>query len=209
MKKLKFIHITKTGGSSIEECAFKKHIYYGIYDNEYNKNNINNGIKTDFGEISRWHVLFPLNNIEYKQKYDWFMVVRNPYTRIISEINYLINLNIINVMIDLIKDLDYMNNLIQQCIIKRSEAGDHFTEQYLYLDPDPSIKIHVLKFENMKEEFDNLMKLYNIDLVLDVHNNKSKSVININDLSKDTIKLINTVYDMDFVKFNYEKINTD
>ena len=53
------------------------------------------------------------------------------------------------------------------------------------------------------------MKLYNIDLVLDIHNNKSNNIINIKDLSKDTIKLINIIYDMDFIKFNYEKKNTD
>ena len=46
-------------------------------------------------------------------------------------------------------------------------------------------------------------------MVLDIHGNKSDKIIKFEHLDKDTIKLINTVYDMDFVKFNYEKINKD
>jgi len=204
-KELKFIHITKTGGSSIEDCAFRNKIYYGKYDKEYNMNHINIGNKTQIGYVSQWHILFPLNSIEYKQKYDWFMIVRNPYTRIISEINYLFIFNPA-VSENIINHLDNINNMIQYYIVNRSQIGDHFTEQYLYLDPDPNIKIHVLKFENMKEDFDSLMKLYNIDIVLDVHKNKSKNLIKMEHLYKNTIELINSVYSKDFELFNYNKI---
>ena len=206
-KELKFIHITKTGGSSIEECALKRKIYYGMNDIEYNKNNNYIGYKTVYGGgISRWHILFSQNSIEYKQKYDWFMVVRNPYTRVLSEINYILYTFIKNNIIDYSSTI---NDILQTHIMNRNNIGDHYTEQYLYLDPDPNILIHVLKFENLKEDFDNLMKLYNIDMVLDVHTNKSTTRIKMEDLNKDTINLINTVYSKDFELFNYDKINVD
>lgn len=39
-KELKFIHITKTAGTSIEDVAFKKNILYGRYHQEYFTPNI-------------------------------------------------------------------------------------------------------------------------------------------------------------------------
>ena len=193
-KELRFIHITKTGGSSIEDCAYNKNIMLGRYDTEY--------CIRDEEYFAPWHMIFPYKNLEFKKTYDWFMVVRNPYTRIVSELNY-------NCPKNIIKNKEKINIYIQYKINNRSQLGNHYTEQYLYMDPDPSIVIHILKFENLKEEFDNLMKLYNIDMVLDIHSNKSESIITFDDLSKETINLINTVYNKDFELFNYDIINVD
>ena len=76
-KELKFIHITKTGGSSIEECAKKKGILFGVHDPVYMN-----------PPRCKWHphhAIFTKLPIEVRRTYDWFTVVRNPYDRIISE----------------------------------------------------------------------------------------------------------------------------
>ena len=73
LQPLKFIHITKTAGTSIENLAKEKNIYWGRFDKDY--------IKLANNTEQPWH-----NNILNKPKnYDWFMVVRNPYERIIFE----------------------------------------------------------------------------------------------------------------------------
>lgn len=188
MKELKFIHITKTGGSSIEDCAYKNKILFGRHHKEY----------------QGWHKFFSEKSLNLKLKYDWFMVVRNPYDRVLSE--YYCRWGGIGTF-DIKHTKDEMNKFLIHQIRNRKPVGDHYSEQFKYLDKNPEVKIHVLKFENLKEEFDNLMKEYNLDLTLNVHLNKSKpKVFSINDFSKELINLINDVYSKDFEIFNYTKI---
>lgn len=187
MNELKFVHITKTAGMSIEDCAIKKGIEFGRFHREY----------------ARYvHRFLPLKPIEIRKKYDWFLVVRNPYERIVSEFHCQwggVGENAHNY------NKEQFNDFIKMKILNRDPLGDHYSEQYLYLDPET--KVHVLKFENIKEEFDSLMKSYNLDIELNVTTNKaSKKIFSVNDLSNETIQLINTIYDKDFELFNYKKI---
>lgn len=189
MKELKFIHITKTAGSSIEYSAKRVGIKFGQFHTEY----------------GHWHNFFPQKDTSLKLKYDWFTVVRNPYDRIISEFHWEYDVgwnkdNIHNY------DKSQFNTYIQNKINKRDPNGDHYSEQYKYIDPNPEIKIHVLKYENIKEEFDALMSLYGLNLSLTEHANASRKKFTIDDLSDDTIELINNVYDNDFKLFSYEMI---
>ena len=51
------------------------------------------------------------------------------------------------------------------------------------------------------------MRKYNLNIELDLHNNKSVSkYFTVNDFSIELIKLINKVYHKDFELFDYEKI---
>lgn len=191
MKELKFIHITKTGGTSIEELGKSIGKKWGKYHKEY----------------GFWHDLFSKKDIELKLKYDWFMVVRNPYDRIVSEFHckwggvgdsvLKYNKKQFNKFI-----VDEIENRYNRPVYKTG----HFWEQSAYLDKHPNITIHVLKFENLKKDFETLMKKYNIKLKFNIHFNKSKKVFSVKNLYKKTIELINTVYDKDFEMFGYEKI---
>ena len=78
-------------------------------------------------------------------------------------------------------------------------------KQYLYLNDD--IKIHVLKFENLKSDFDSLMKIYNIDLTLDRLDNFNNKIFGVKDIDHENIKLINEYFDKDFQLFSYDKIS--
>ena len=97
------------------------------------------------------------------------------------------------------------NNFVLK-ILKRCKIGEHYTEQYKYIDNCTTI--HILKYENLKEEFDNLMKKYNLNIKLDRHDNKSrfKKTFTKKSLSAKVIKIINEVYHKDFELFGYEKI---
>ena len=189
-KELKFIHITKTAGSSIETVGLEKNKRWGINHKEY----------------GFWHEIFPNKSKSLKEKYDWFMVVRNPYKRILSEYHFLAGIFNYN------HTCEDFNNFVRKWATNASHdieshhmygrrGGDHFTEQYKYLDPN--INIHVLKFENIEEEFNNLMNLYNYNIVLNKRVQVSKQIFTLKDFSDKTIKLIQTIYKKDFEIFDY------
>ena len=71
IKELKFIHITKTAGTTIEQIGLINNIKWGLNHKEYKNHHK------------------PLNQQKQEliKKYDWFMIVRNPYDRIISELH--------------------------------------------------------------------------------------------------------------------------
>ena len=183
LKELKFIHITKTAGTSIEEIGFAKGIHWGIHHNEYGNH----------------HRIFPRVNNNIKDKYDWFMVVRDPYTRLVSEFHFFNQKSAI-VKQDLsVKDF---NNYIQENIkIANDGARGHFLSQHRYLDD--TCKIHVLSFENLESDFNKLMRRYNLDLTLNKHLNKREYVFTKDDFTNETIDIINRVYKLDFEQFNY------
>jgi hypothetical protein len=187
MKPLKFIHITKTAGTSIEDEAFNCGIHWGRYHGEYGP----------------WHGFFPNKNIKLKNTYDWFTVVRNPYDRIVSEYHCYWG-GIGNS--DIKHTKEQFNKFIMNKIKNRVGYGDHYSEQYKYIDTVNDNTIHILHYENLKEEFVNLMKRYNLPPRLNMYKNVSNvnKKFTIDDLSKECIELINTVYKKDFELFDYE-----
>ena len=191
-KPLKFIHITKNAGTYVEDTAKESNILFGRFHKEY----------------GFWHRIFPSVDKQIKDKYKWFVVVRNPYDRILSE--YYCEWGGIGK-----KNINHtkqeMNNYLINKINNRSESGDHYTEQYKYLDKNYDIKI--IKFENLDDELKQLYKANNLNINL--HKNKintgnSKNKIkkfSKNDFSNELINLINKVYSNDFELFNYSKKN--
>jgi len=192
IKPLKFIHITKTGGTSIENVGKQNNILWGMYHKEYRW----------------WHEPFK-NKPEYlKRKYNWFTVVRNPYTRIVSEFYCKWGTKIKNDKKSINK-LEF-NQIIKHHIVNRNNLNrkigqyGHYKEQYLYLDK--KYNIHILKFENLSYDFDNLMKKYSLNIKLDIHDNKNNKIHTVSSLSPEVIKIINSVYDKDFKMFGYKKL---
>ena len=182
MKELKFIHITKCAGTTIEDLGKSKGLDWGRYDKNY----------------GWWHGIFLEKSKSLKDKYDWFMIVRNPYDRILSE--YYCKWGGKGKEENFTKEefnKFLINNINNRCI-----RGHHYTEQYKYLDKNYVIKI--LKYENLENEFNDLMKMYNINLKLDKHSNKCENKkFNVSDFSLDLVKLINKVYYKDFKEFGY------
>lgn len=192
MKPLKFIHITKCAGTSIENLGKEKNINWGRFHKEY----------------GFWHEIFPLKEENIKLKYDWFMVVRNPYERLISEFfcNFAGKENLEK--IDDLNENDF-NLIIKKRILNRCRKGNHYTEQHKYLDEN--IKVHIIYFENLEKEFNQLMNKYGINIKINKKDNacKIEKKFNINSFQPELIKLINRIYHLDFIKFGYKKISLD
>jgi len=197
MKELKFIHITKCAGTAVEDIGKQNNLLWGRHHLEYECNGTTS--------CAWWHEVFPNKSDKLKLKYDWFMVVRNPYERIISEFycNWVGVGKLEN--IDHIDEKEF-NLWIKKGILNRSNSGDHYTEQYKYIDPN--IPIHIIHFENIEYEFNELMKKYKLDITLSKKKNESKfeKNFNIQSLSSEVIELINDIYHQDFIKFGYKKV---
>lgn len=193
-KELKFIHITKCAGTFIENIGKKNNIEWGRFHKEY----------------GGWHDWFTLKNINLKNKYDWFTIVRNPYERILSE--YYCEWGGIgrkNVNHDKKQFNEYLINKINN----RKYTDGHYFEQYMYIDN--KVKIHIIKFENLIPELKKLFFDYNIDIELEEEkinskNHKNKIIkFSVKDFDKNLINLINNVYEKDFIMFNYKFIHLE
>lgn len=221
-KELKFIHVAKCAGTSIENAGKEKGILWGRHHREY-------------GPL---HQVFSNVNKSVVDKYDWFMVVRNPYERVLSA--YYCKFGGIGRhghgpmggrfgpmggrfgpmggrfgpmgedgpmggrFFESPHTVQEMNEYIISRINNRQTGVGFYTEQYKYLDPN--VKQTVLKFENLQEDFTNLMQEYNITGIELKHFNASVKKFSVSDFSPELINLINEVYSEDFSRFNYEKI---
>jgi len=196
MKSLKFIHITKCAGTFIEELGRSYDIKWGRHHKEY----------------GFWHDIFINKSPELKQKYDWFTIVRNPYTRILSEfycqwggINHESQKNI------KINNKEDFNNYLIKRIHNRCKTGHHYTEQYKYIDK--AVVIHIIKLEEIDLYLQKVFDIYNLNIdikkmkKMNTKESKMKTLqYTVDDFNDELISLINEVYDKDFQLFDYNKI---
>jgi hypothetical protein len=191
MKQLKFIHITKCAGTTIENIGKKNKIKWGMFHKEYGHH----------------HRPFRNKPLKLHKKYDWFMVVRNPYTRLVSE--FYCKWGGYKGKHDKLNEQQF-NNFIKNRVKSRNENKIlHYVEQIKYYVKSP--KIHIIKFENLEEEFNALMEKYGLDIKMDRHDNasKKKRKFSVESFSPEVIKLINKAYAKDFRKFGYEMIDIE
>lgn len=203
-KKILFIHIPKTGGISIERALLTANdtkrfpradlnILFG--DVEKNK-------KMPYQHLTMGQIFndFKFDEID---TFDFiFCVVRNPYERVISEINWLKC------------DIDnYFNDLEKNILRVRaegysSEVDTHVLTQYSYIDKFED-RIKIYKFEDgLRKIFDDLEIILD-KKIPDVHENLSKKTYTKENLLPNYKKIINIHYKVDFEKFNYEYENND
>jgi len=137
----------------------------------------------------------------FKNK-DMFTVVRDPYARAVSEYYC----NWFGYKGKDKNDPTKMNEWIRQKINKIPNNG-HLLPQYYYVYNNNGTKVidHVLRFENLNEEFQELMKSYSLNVTLGnkINVRKNYTSLSVANLTRPTIDKINSCYANDFIFFNY------
>lgn len=191
---LKFIHIPKTGGTSIEMAAKRNNLLWGTFDKS---------LKNHKCVCSPWHCPQKVNTY-------CFCVIRNPYDRFISQFYHE------NKIEDYTRE--NLNKFIKIKIPKIKNNINIDDNHFL-----PQIKFYekcdiIISFENLQKNLNKLTKLFNLsNLVLDnlpggkTQQIKRKSSI-INrltylDIEENHRIIIKNIYKSDFDLYNEVKKN--
>lgn len=197
-----FVHIPKTGGTSLEKYFSTK------FNTELNKESLYTIQPKDFfNGISYQHQLFKtikMNKSLFRIDYENLQVitiVRNPYFRIISDLFFK----------NLIKESfskDDVHKAIENYFsdINNVKHDNHRIPQYLFLTDDNNnlIKnISIFKTETLNKDMIELgfTDFNSYEHVTNIRNKNYYSYLNMN-----SINLINEYYEKDFTYFNYDKI---
>lgn len=173
-----FVHIPKNAGTTITQIAKDNGINW-TYQTERTCN------------CTKYHI--PPSEVIKSYRVPIFCVVRNPYTRILSEYNYMKTTQDLN---------EYVSEKLDQLIHDPHIDDCHWVPQYEYA----KYCDHILRFENLETEFNALMMRYNFTMRLNKHENKGDKKLSISDLSPENITKINNYYHKDFEKFGYSMI---
>jgi hypothetical protein len=209
-----FIHIPKTGGTSVDyyfsskfNIILNEDSLFSTFSEEEKLNNINNNINIKsnlqhitYTEIIEYNNIF---NIDF-DNIKIITIVRNPYERIISDLFWFskINLDISFSKINLDSTKEEVFNIIKEYI--QYNWDNHSLPQHIFVTDDSKQlipNINILHSENLTYDMQNL-GYKDFDLIM--NNNKDK-LDYYNYLNNDSIKFINDYYDYDFILFNYTK----
>lgn len=192
-RKLIYIHIPKTAGTSIEDLGKKYDINWGRFAVKNDKYLVSNNIK-----CSKWH------NPYFIYSKNTFTVVRNPYDRIISEF-YWERLNGLHTYETNISGfekwiLDVLDNDVKNDNIYLNDCHILPQTEYTHNKDDTQRIEHIIKYDNITNELKNLFNEY--ELKIDINelpfNNKSKKTFTINDISNEIKLKIYNYYKRDF-----------
>ena len=197
---LLFIHIPKTGGSSIELYLSNKYKIPLQKENSLHMF-LNHEISEFPKEISLQHqTVSTIYKFKKELNVDFnnlkiFAVVRNPYERLFSDLKFY----------KLFKK-DYSKEKTYKAIkdYLNMSLDNHNIPQYLFTENNYNLNIDILKFERLNEEMERIgySDFKNFEIL-----NASKEHIDFRDyLNEKSIKLINTFYEKDFTQYGYQMI---
>ena len=194
MPKLKFIHIPKNAGTSIEDWGRNYGYLWGRFDPDCPKH-------PDIKIQGIWHS--PAKYWDKSDDIDYFCIIRHPYSRIISAINFLYPDGLNKELNNWIKDD------LPTLVNKRFPTA--FIPQYEYVY-DTSTKEqlckNILSFNDLTYNFKDLMIKYRCKYAyrdLPNSNITKNKRYKIDDLNKESINIIDKLYSKDFKLINLKQ----
>ena len=194
IRKIIFIHIPKTAGSSIEHLLRDE----GKYELDFI--GVRNGRSTHhYMGIELKMILKELYPTYYK-----FSFVRNPYDRLISEY-FWCRINNVGHKFNKTFDefLDYVEDVIKNKKFFKPIENDHFIPQYSFLFFNNKLIVNnIFKYEDIETVGPLIKKRLKIKTSLQHLNKSVKNEITLTQDQKDRIY---NLYQIDFETFNYDK----
>ena len=195
--KLFFIHIPKTGGTSIDNFLYKK------YNIERNVENFFSSCPIKLNKHTLQHSTYEelvkygkCLNIQIN-KYKLLSIVRNPYNRIVSELFY-------NGFIDINSTKEFVEIKIKDFLEDDYHYDNHKTPQYKFVTYKNKLvkDIVILRTETLTED----MRKYGFADFDENANKTFRDKIDYMNLLSDKAKnIIYDYYKKDFELFNYDK----
>lgn len=196
-----FIHIPKTGGTSIEKTIWSNHRDNSSYgwDNKHS-------IWKQHATIQQVQDLYDINIDNFFK----FAIVRNPWDRAVSDYKWWTRPN--SPFFDLLKSTtleDYLlirngYEKINHLNNKNTGRGDHFIEQYKFIQiADKCCMNFIIKFENLQKDFDLLCDKIKITRCVLPHTNKTNRSHYVDYYNDKTKKIVAERYARDINFFNY------
>jgi len=193
--KVIFIHIPKTGGSSIETSL--------------NCKNDSSGYGTKDGKARQHYTWkdYEKNYLNKYKNYYKFSIIRNPYTKVLSDYYFLKNEakithnNFQNKSFD--EYLDYCKYIYENKLYSTTHYHDHFMPQYEFIyDNNNKLKVDkIFKFENFEEITKFIKSKYNCIVGHEQKNKVLDKII----LSEKQKNKIYEIYKKDFEILKYNK----
>jgi hypothetical protein len=232
-RPLNFVHIPKNGGSSIVQAAIQHGLNWGdcLFQQEWPGRKCPQNVTDiwpvddpeEYGRVW-WHTPIHLLPQNPYQNYDLFAILRNPYTRVISEFYYHCDR-----FPNLCKGLEgyraakVLNRNIQKALMSvhmapyRSAAyyyheGHWIPQSDFVMDRKRRRYVnHVLHMETLDQELPSLLRAYNLsNMVLPPHPVKGRgdTYMDHRNLTLATMKFIEVVYERDFVLGGYRMLSS-
>lgn len=204
LKYLKFIHIPKNAGTSIENLGKLYNYNWGRFDNI-------TVYKSSPCDYFIWHSPY----IKKKEGYKYFAIIRNPYDKLISEFYYVNSNKIIKGEYGNKKHIDifydWFNKIYETYKTNPYWNNCHILPQSKYIfDENGNKKVeHIIIMD--KDFNQNLDLLFNktFNLNIDINNfktdNSTAKEFNKNELNIEIKNKIYSMYEVDFKNFNFEK----
>lgn len=180
--KYLFLHIPKTGGSSIEK-EFKIRGDKPVFFSEITYLNGHSPQHTTYNELKSWNLI--------PDDFTVFTVVRHPYERFVSEYNY-------RQTEDWRESLEDFSKRFLGMFRNEYDWDNHHLSCSQFLKFSENVKI--LRFENLKEDFKNLTGWELIQ-----HEMKKEKIITLADLTDEIKEKIYSVWKEDFINYGYER----
>jgi len=193
--KIIFVHIPKTGGTSIER-------FFGMTNNEnmYEMKNISiDDVSFSLQHLTPYYLKTWPGLAKYYDEYFKFVFVRNPYSRVVSEYFWRHRMKT-----DKINPVHFSKWL--RSFYKELDM-DHKLPQVDYIYLDGKIQVDFVgRVENMNDDFSKILKHIgmNESISLPKDNVTKKTIDKKLLLTKENKEFIYSIYKKDFEQFNYD-----
>lgn len=208
-RKIMFLHIPKTGGTSVESALgicgidndgsneFSEELQFGLCDGIYSQHLTGRELISILGEDA--------------SEYRAMSFVRNPYSRLLSAYFASTELRQLRKWRPKAGFRKFVGELLPAILSSpiESDPARHFRPQYLFLDgvSQNVAAIKVGKFESLNEDFKGICESFNIDGSLSHKNRREGSERRSKSDFYDgaTTSKVYELYKRDFIEFGYQE----